>query len=156
MAWTKAKTALVAGAAVLLAGGAALTFTEIYQHLGGFLRGQQSDAVTFQGTWSGREVAANRAGTASLLFDGTNFEFHGADSREWYKATFTLREDTTPRQLVAVITDCPFPQYVGQSSYAIYQVEGNTLTFAGNEPGRPLPPSSFDAAGARKFVFTKK
>ena len=77
------------------------------------------------------------------------------NTNEWYKGTFTVY-DTTPRQLVLSITDCPFPQYKGQASYAIYELENGKLTMAGNEPGNPTVPANFDAAGARKFVFSQK
>ena len=84
---------------------------------------------------------------------GANLEFHGADPNEWYKATFTLHEDTTPKQLVAVITECPIPQYVGKTANAIYRIENGTLTLTGNEPGNPAVPVAFDAPGTRQIVF---
>jgi uncharacterized protein (TIGR03067 family) len=95
-------------------------------------------------------------GSPSLVLEGAKLEFHGANTNEWYRATFSLREDTTPRQLEAVVTECPFPKYVGKTVHGIYTMEGGRLTFAANEPGNPLVPSSFDAKGSRKFVFTKK
>jgi hypothetical protein len=61
--------------------------------------------------------------------------------------------DTAPKQLVAVVTECPFPAYVGKTSYVIYQVEDGTLTITGNEPGYPAAPAGFDAPHARKMVF---
>jgi uncharacterized protein (TIGR03067 family) len=91
-----------------------------------------------------------------MTITGNTVEFHSGNPGEWYKATFTLKEDTSPKQLIAVITDCPAPPYVGLTSYAIYQIQGSTFTFAGSEPGKPTAPTGFDAPGARKFVFTKK
>jgi uncharacterized protein (TIGR03067 family) len=114
------------------------------------------DSVVLQGTWSGQEVGAKTQDSPSLTFDGTKLEFHGADPREWYKATYTLREDTNPKQLEAVITDCPAPQYVGKTAHAIYKIEDGKLTLTGNEPGNPAVPASFDAQGARQIVFTLK
>jgi uncharacterized protein (TIGR03067 family) len=73
-----------------------------------------------------------------------------------YKATFTLREDTNPKQLIAVVTDCPFPQYVGKTSQAIYRIENGTLTLAANEPGNPAVPANFDAPNARVILFKVK
>ena len=154
MAWSNAKTAAVAGVVVLLAAGAATVNIKRMSHRENSVpisRSQPSDAGALQGAWNSRGP-----GAASLKIQGANLEYHGADPREWYKATFTLREDTTPKQLVAVVTDCPFPQYKGKTSYAIYQMQGDTLTFAGNEPGDPAVPGNFDAPGARKFVFAKK
>ena len=82
-------------------------------------------------------------------------EFHGADTNEWYKATLSAY-DTTPKQLVIVITDCPFPEYAGMPAYAIYQLQDGTLTVAGNEPGNPVVPAGFGARGARQFVLHRE
>jgi uncharacterized protein (TIGR03067 family) len=117
---------------------------------------QKPDSVVLQGTWSGQEVGANTQGSASLIIEGSKIEFHGSNTNEWYKATFSLREDTTPKRLDAVLTECSFPQYVGKTGHAIYKIEDGTLTLTGNEPGNPAVPASFDAQGARKFVFTQK
>lgn len=117
---------------------------------------QKPDSVVLRGTWSGQEVGAEIQGSPSLTFEGTNLEFHGANTQEWYKATFTLREDTTPKQLVAVVTECPAPQYVGKTAHAIYKIEDGKLTIAGNEPGNPSVPASFNAQGARQIIFTLK
>jgi uncharacterized protein (TIGR03067 family) len=117
---------------------------------------QKPDSVALQGTWSGQEAGANIEGSPSLTFDGTKMEFHGANPQEWYKATYTLREDTTPKQLEAVVTDCPVPQYVGKTAHAIYKIEDGRFTLTGNEPGNPTVPASFDAPGARQIVFKLK
>ena len=119
----------------------------------GCSKSHPSDSVTLQGTWKGQEIVASAKGSSSLVLSGANLEFHGANTNEWYKATFTLREDTNPKQLVAVITECPAPQYVGKTANAIYRVEDGTLTIAGNEPGNPAMPATFDARGARRIVF---
>jgi len=115
-----------------------------------------SDASTLHGTWNGQEVGAKTQGTPSLAFEGTTLEFHGANPQEWYKATFTLRENTNPKQLDAVVTDCPVPKYVGKTAHAIYKLEDGKLTLTGNEPGNPAVPASFEAPGARQIIFTPK
>ena len=102
------------------------------------------------GSWS------QHSGLPSLILEGTKLEFHGANPNEWYKATFSLREDTSPKQLEAVVTNCPFPKYVGKTVHGIYTIENGKLKFAANEPGNPAVPASFDAKGAREFVFTQK
>ena len=116
----------------------------------------KSDADALQGTWKGQEMGAHTEGTCSLVVSGKDLEFHGANSNEWYKATFTLREDTNPKQLLGTITECPAAKYVGKSSCAIYQLEGGALTLAALGPGNPAVPSSFEAAGVRRFVFKGK
>jgi uncharacterized protein (TIGR03067 family) len=120
----------------------------------GCAKSPQSDALALQGKWAGQEVGSQIPGASSLVIDGTNLEFVGADTNEWYKATFTLRDDTTPKQLVAVITDCPAPQYIGKTANAIYKIEDGKFTLTGNEPGNPAVPGSFDAPHARELVFT--
>jgi len=119
----------------------------------GCSKSHKPDSVTLQGTWKGQEIGASAKGSASLLLSGANLEFHGANTNEWYKATFTLREDTNPKQLVAIITECPALQYVGKTANAIYRIENGTLTITGNEPGNPAVPAAFDAPDARQIVF---
>ena len=102
------------------------------------------------------KLGGKTEGSPSLVLDGTKMEFHGANTNEWYKATFSLREDTTPKQLDVVVTDCVFPKYVGKTAHGIYKIEDGKLTLAANEPGNPEVPTSFNAQSARKFVFTQK
>jgi uncharacterized protein (TIGR03067 family) len=115
-----------------------------------------ADFTTIQGKWKGKEMGANTEGACYLVVSGKNFEFRGANTNEWYKGTLTLKEDKNPRQLVGAITECPAIEYIGKASNGIYKIEKGTLTFTANEPGNPEAPSSFDAVGARRFVFTKE
>ena len=123
---------------------------------GGCSKSHPPDSLVIQGTWLGQVVGAKTQGSPSLVLDGTKLEFHGANPQEWYKATYTLREDTTPKQLDAVVTECPFAQYVGKTAHAIYKIEDGKFTLTGNEPGNPAVPAGFDAPGARQIVFTRK
>jgi uncharacterized protein (TIGR03067 family) len=122
----------------------------------GCTKSHTPNANTLHGTWRGQEVGGKAQGSPSLTFEGTTLEFHGANPQEWYKGTFTLREGTTPKQLDAVVTECPFPKYVGKTVHAIYKIEDGKLTLTGNEPGNPAVPASFDAQGSRQIVFTLK
>jgi len=114
----------------------------------------KSDLAMIQKSWHGQEGAGAAAGTNSLVLSGNNLDFHGANPQEWYKGTFILHEDTTPKQMIVTITDCPAPQYVGKIANAIYKIENGTLTIAGNEPGNPAMPATFDAPGSRLVTFT--
>jgi hypothetical protein len=67
----------------------------------------QPDSVTLQGSWIGQEVRVNTQDPPTLVVEGTKLEFRGANSEEWYKATFSRRAGTGPKQLEAVVTDCP-------------------------------------------------
>lgn len=116
---------------------------------------ERSDAQALQGTWIGPEVDRDK-GNCALVISGQKLEFRGADSREWYKGTFTLREDTAPKQLIGVVTECPVQQYVGKTVHAIYQLDGKTLRLCGNEPGTPAAPAAFAAPGSRSFLLTRQ
>ena len=103
----------------------------------------KSDSATLQGTWKGQEVGITTEGECSIIVSGNNLEFRGVNPNEWYKGTFSLREDVNPKQVVFSITECPAPKYNGKTSYALYQIEDGSLTIAGNEPGSPDPPRKF-------------
>jgi|NGEPerStandDraft_6_1074524.scaffolds.fasta_scaffold76144_2 uncharacterized protein (TIGR03067 family) len=133
---------VLSGAAILIAGCSML---------------QKSDVAVLQGTWKGRVIQGNPEHQCSLVISGRNYEFHDeVDTNVWYKGTFALREDTTPRQYIALISECPFPQYVGKTSMAIYRLESGTLTIAGNEPGNTAAPSAFDAPDAARMELKRK
>ncbi len=117
----------------------------------GCSKASKSEANAVQGTWKGQET--NTTGTASLVLTGTNLEFHGANPQEWYKGTFTLREDTNPKQMIVVITDCPDSKYVGKTAYAIYQIQDGAMTITAHEPGDTNVPTTFDGPDVRKIVF---
>jgi len=113
----------------------------------------KADSVAFQGAWKGHELGAEDRDPSSLVFSGTNLIFHDADTNEWYKATFTLRENTDPKQLIAVITDCPLSEYVGKTANAIYRLDNGTLTITANEPGDPEMPKRFDDPDNLPVIF---
>ncbi|MGA3163081.1 MAG: hypothetical protein ABSD77_02625 [Verrucomicrobiota bacterium] len=115
----------------------------------------KSDLATLQGTWKGHEIAGNTEGSRYLIISGNAIEFQGVNSDDWCKGTFTIREDTNPRQIVGTVTECHMHKYVGKTAYAIYRLEGDTLTVTGYEPGTPNVPSDFDAPGARHFVLKR-
>jgi len=146
MAWTKAKTTVAFAVGILLtAGTTALLLTQI---------SRKPDMNALQGTWAGQETGV--PGVATIVVNGSTLEFRGADPAEWYKATFFLERNGTPKQAVITIADSPEPQYVGKTTRVIYKLQGDTFTVAGNEPGDPSPPANFDAPTARKFVLKKK
>ena len=110
-------------------------------------------ATAFEGSWKGRDVTPGHEGPASLVVSGGNLEFHGADSDDWLKGTFTLHQETDPKQFVGVVTECASADNIGKKAYAIYKIEDGTLTITGTDLGDPNFPSSFDAPGTRQLVF---
>ena len=117
----------------------------------------RSDEKAMQGTWKGRTVNDSPEHQVVFVISGKNFDFRDeTETNNWYKGTFTLTEDISPRQFIATITECPFPQYVGKTSKAIYKIEKGTLTITANEPGKEGVPGDFDAEGAASIEVTKK
>ncbi len=118
---------------------------------------QQSDMAALQGSWKGRTIRDQPEHQCSFVITGKNFEFHDdTDTNLWYKGTFSLKEGTVPRQYIAMISDCPFPQYAGKTSMAIYKIEGDTLTITANEPGNPAVPEAFDAPDSACIEVKRK
>lgn len=115
-----------------------------------------SDSAALQGTWTGKELTADSDAPCHLIVSGQNFEFRGGDPNEWYKGTFTLRENSNPKVLVGAITDCPVDKYIGKTDLAIYRLENGTLSLTAYEPGNPEAPSTFDAPETRRFTFKLK
>ncbi len=115
----------------------------------------KSDSDLLQGTWNGHEICRSPEAPCRVIISGNTLEFRGASANDWCKGTFTLRADTNPKQLVGVMSECGNPRYVGQTVHAIYKLEGNTLTLAGNAPGNPDAPASFEAGGSRTLVLKK-
>jgi uncharacterized protein (TIGR03067 family) len=113
----------------------------------------KSDSVALQGSWKGQEIAGNAERPASLVLSGANLEFHGAEADDWCKGTFSVRENTNPKQLIGVITDGPDARYVGKTVNAIYWIKDGALKITGHAPGNPAPPAGFDEPGTRQFIF---
>lgn len=116
---------------------------------------RHSDAGKLQGSWEGISPKDTSGHKFYLVLKGKNFDFHDADQKVFYRGTFSLREDTTPKQFIATLTESCQPQYAGKTSMAIYQLQDGKLTLAGNEPGNPEPPASFDAPGADCVELTR-
>jgi uncharacterized protein (TIGR03067 family) len=115
-----------------------------------------SDTSVLQGSWEGAEIGGKTKGMCSIVISENKAEYSGADTNEWLKATFSLREHTNPRQIVFLTTACSYPPHVGTARYAIYRFEGGAVRLTASEPGDTNVPPSFDAPGARQFVLRKR
>ena len=115
----------------------------------------KANASAYEGVWKGREVTADHEGPASLTLTSQTLEFHGPDAGDWVKGTYTLREDTNPKQLIGTITESDASDIIGKKIHAIYKIENGTLTIAGNGPDDPDSPTAFGAAGSRQFVLKR-
>jgi uncharacterized protein (TIGR03067 family) len=117
----------------------------------------KSDLDALQGKWKGADKdAAVTDNPCYLTLSGKALSFIGSDTNEWYKGTFVLHENASPKQFVGTIKDCPSSDCIGLTVYAIYKIEDGKFTICGSAPGETNVPSSFDAAGTRKIVFKEK
>jgi uncharacterized protein (TIGR03067 family) len=113
--------------------------------------------AAMQGTWKGKSVRDDPAHQVTFVISGNHFEFRDeTETNNWYKGTFTLKHDATPKQFIGKVTECAFPQYVGKSSMAIYKIENGTLTITANEPGKEEVPAAFDSAESACIEVSKK
>ena len=69
----------------------------------------KSDSATLQGTWQGHEIGAGTEDSGTLVISENHLEFRSGNANEWYKGTYSLREDVNPKQLVISITECCVP-----------------------------------------------
>jgi len=114
-----------------------------------------SDQELLQGVWAGQSI--DMQGKYKMTISGSNFDFEGTDFNVWYKGTFVLNEEVTPKQGDFMIKDCSMDQYKGTIAKAIYKIENDTFTFAGQEPGVDFRPTVFEASGEiQVFILTKQ
>jgi uncharacterized protein (TIGR03067 family) len=116
----------------------------------------RSDTASLQGRWLGKEIGGKTEGVCYAVIAGNSAEFWGADTNEWYKATFTLREETSPKRIVCMTTGSSYAPMIGKPRYGIYRFEDGMVRLTINEFENPTVPSGFDAAGARQFEFRRQ
>ena len=104
------------------------------------------------GTWIGDEDNG-QADSWGFFFSCDHLDVVGP--QEWCRGTFLLNKATTPYQADFFITASHDEVNIGKTSLGIYQVEGDTLTIAFNEPGVTERPSSFSSNGTRVFLLNK-
>ena len=116
---------------------------------------EAKDIDILQGTWVGTEIGNNQ-GQWTFIISGTKIDAKGPEP-EAYSGTLKLNAEVEPKQADLVIEKCEFEEYVGTTALAIYKIEGDKFTMAGNEPGSTVRPAIFKGGdGTRVFVFTKQ
>ena len=119
---------------------------------GGVDNGGDPDLI---GTWTGAEVGAGSI-VWTFVIEGDTVAVT-TSGVEAYAGPYTADPTSDPKRFTAQITSCPYTPYIGKTTNGIYEIEGTTLTFAGNEPGNPAVPTSFVPTGAtRVYVLTKQ
>jgi uncharacterized protein (TIGR03067 family) len=112
-----------------------------------------SQALTseLEGTWAGIDKATGTQ--MAMIFSGNQISTSMAGS-ELYSGTFSINTNISPKQINFTITSSSISAYVGQTSLGVYELSGNSLTIAANEPGDPVRPASITAG--RVFELAKE
>lgn len=95
-----------------------------------------------QGTWEGR-FGQEHVQKVTITIAGNSLRYHGQTTNDWYETTFTLPEETVPRQLRATITACHQTNDIGAVVRAIVKIEEGTLTLVGIQDRDKEPPKDF-------------
>ncbi len=112
-----------------------------------------SDSVAIQGTWTGQQDGAKNIDPLKAVFSGNNLDVNGNDPNEWFKATFTLQEDASPKQISVIVTGCPVDELVGKTLTGTYDLDGNALTLTGYKSKNPALPEEFSMLGPDQVVL---
>lgn len=111
--------------------------------------------VTLEGRWTGAE--SGRAHQITVEFTGNRFAYWDANNNEIGGGTFVIRDAARPMQMDLTFERIVTPEHVGKIGLAIFELNGNELTFAGAEPGIPDRPTSFSGGqGVRIFAFKRE
>lgn len=116
--------------------------------------GSSGTPTSLEGTWSGIE----EGGTATWVwvFAGNTARVQSSGN-EVYSGTFATNSTFTPPRITTTITSSVYASYVGQSSRGIYQLSGDSLIIAANEPGTAVYPDDFTAtAQTRVFLLARQ
>ena len=107
------------------------------------------------GIWKGTEVG--RADVPWTFQITSDKMIVTAGKMEVYEGTYALELESRPMRIIATITASNMKQYVGKSSNAIFELRGDSLTLAANEPGDSAFPADFGTSGdARVFELTRQ
>jgi uncharacterized protein (TIGR03067 family) len=99
----------------------------------------------------------NKASSFYAQFSTNTMNIMDSTTGEMYNGTFIVNTSVNPKQLDFNISQCSDSQFVNKTTYDIYKIIGDTLTFASNEPGNTIRPLSFTVGNnVRIFTFIKK
>jgi uncharacterized protein (TIGR03067 family) len=113
------------------------------------------DSTSLEGKWTGVEITHDNEGPVTLTFTADTMAYQGHEANDWVKGTFSVRENTSPKQFIGVITGAESPDSIGKKVYAIYKIDDGTLTITGAAPGESDFPAEFDSEGTREFVLKR-
>jgi len=110
---------------------------------------KKSDKDKVQGSWSGTKDGKS----IKMAFKGDQVTVT-FDDKETFKGTYKLDATKKPKAIDIAVKEGPKKEYVGKTSLGIYKLEGNSLTWCANEPGRDNRPADFvESTGDAKYLL---
>jgi uncharacterized protein (TIGR03067 family) len=114
-----------------------------------------AEKATVEGRWSGFE--AGNTERITVAFSSNQFTYWDAKTNEIGSGTFVINDTVQPRQMDLTFERIIAPEYVGKVGLAIFELQGDELTFAGAEPGSTLRPTNIAGGqGVRVFSFKRE
>ena len=92
------------------------------------------DQQSVQGQWHGY-IAKRPDYKCTVKLTGNQFEYRGDETNDWSRGTFVLRENLEPKEMDLTILEPA--QQANHRLFAIYQLEGDTMTVAMSSIERP-------------------
>ena len=130
-----------------LMGTLAVSFAAIFTACQSTPTRAATELKRLQGHWEGEK----RGGKRTVTITGNALRFEDTKQKDWYETVFSLPDGANPPHLRARIVKARQTKDVGIVVYALYRIEGDTLTLLGcvTDP-RDLPkdfgiePSAFN------------
>jgi uncharacterized protein (TIGR03067 family) len=111
-------------------------------------------AAGLAGTWNGQEDTGE---PYTFVFTGTDWSLTNDAGDDWQHGTYTLNDNSNPKQLDLYITGSADNQFIAKTALFIYKIEGTIMTLTGGEPGSDYRPSDFSEGGTtRTFVVSNE
>jgi uncharacterized protein (TIGR03067 family) len=92
------------------------------------------DQQSVQGQWSGYN-AKRPDYKCTVKLTGNQFEYRGAETKDWSRGTFVLRENIEPKEMDLTILEPA--QQSDHKLFAIYQLDGDKMKVAMSSIQRP-------------------
>ncbi len=117
--------------------------------------GMTKGAEDLQGRWIGTEVGG--MGEEWVMEFSGDEATASTEGMEVYEGIVYTNTSVTPHEVNFEITKSDFSPYVDETALGIYEVSGDKLTFASNEPGVAIRPTSFTPGDStRVFEYTRE
>jgi uncharacterized protein (TIGR03067 family) len=107
---------------------------------------RDAELKRLQGYWEGEGAG----GKCSITITGDSLHYRAGSN--WFKTTFTLPENTEPRQLHATIKDTTPTNSIGTVVTAIYKMEDGTLTISAVDLAEKPSAETFEKPDNRYIV----